>query len=57
MGLAPVGEGLVVSITPEQRAAALAKVERLRAAITSGRIVVPATPAELEKFTPPPETP
>jgi basic membrane protein A len=57
VGLAPVSEKLVVAITPEQRAAALAKVERLRAAITSGKIVVPASPAELEKFTPPSEAP
>ncbi|MBS2024957.1 MAG: BMP family ABC transporter substrate-binding protein [Deltaproteobacteria bacterium] len=57
VGLAPVGEQLVVAIPPEKRAAALAKVAALKLAIVNGKIVVPSNLEELEKFVPPAEAP
>src|ERR1700737_2543654 len=46
VGLAPVGD----MVPPAQREAALAEVEKLRAAIVAGRLDVPATLEQLAKF-------
>jgi basic membrane protein A and related proteins len=54
VGLSPLGGDADPAITPAKRAAALKDVEALRAAVVSGRIVVPATPQELARFDPPP---
>ena len=54
VGLSPLGGNAEPAITPASRAAALKDVEVLRAAVISGRIVVPATPEELARFDPPP---
>ena len=53
LGLAPLGGDAEPKIPADARAAALRDVEMLRAAVVSGRIVVPATPLELELFAPP----
>jgi basic membrane protein A len=53
VGLSPLGGDADPAITPAARAAALKDVEILRAAVVSGRIVVPATPGELARFDPP----
>ena len=53
VGLAPAGGDAIATITPELRAAALADVEKLRAAIIAGKVQAPATLDELAKFTPP----
>ena len=52
--LSPLGGDADPAITSSARAAALKDVEILRAAVISGRIVVPATPQELARFDPPP---
>jgi len=57
VGLSPLGGDADPAVTPAARAAALKDVEVLRAAVVSGRVVVPATPQELARFDPPaPET-
>jgi basic membrane protein A len=53
VGLAPAGGDAIAAITPEMRSAALADVERLRAAIIAGRVRPPATLDELARFKPP----
>ncbi|MFL5312499.1 MAG: BMP family protein [Myxococcales bacterium] len=53
VGLSPLGGDADPAVTPAARAAALKDVEALRAAVVSGRIVVPATPQELARFDPP----
>jgi basic membrane protein A len=53
VGLAPAGGDALPSITPELRAAALADVEKLRAAIIAGKVQAPASLDELAKFAPP----
>lgn len=53
VGLAPVGESLVLAIPPEKRAAAAADLEKLRAAVIAGKLSVPATSDDLERFSPP----
>ena len=54
VGLSPLGGEADAAVTAAARAAALKDVEVLRAAVISGRIVVPATPQELARFDPPP---
>ena len=54
VGLSPLGGDADPAITPAARAAALKDVEALRAAVISGRLVVPATPQDLARFDPPP---
>ena len=54
VGLSPLGGEADAAVTAVARAAALKDVEVLRAAVISGRIVVPATPQELARFDPPP---
>ena len=53
VGLAPAGGDAIPAITPEMRSAALADVERLRAAIIAGKVRPPATLDELARFKPP----
>ena len=53
VGLSPLGGTVDPAINKELREAAMADVALLRAAIIDGRIVVPATLFELEKFSPP----
>src|SRR6267143_2203015 len=50
VGLAPAGGDAIATITPEMRSAALADVERLRAAIIAGKVRPPATLDELARF-------
>jgi basic membrane protein A len=54
LGLAPLGGDAEPPIGAAARASALKDVEVLRAAVISGRIVVPATLEELARFDPPP---
>ena len=54
VGLSPLGGEADAAVTAAARAAALKDVEVLRAAVISGRIVVPATPQDLARFDPPP---
>src|SRR5438067_13556446 len=54
VGLSPLGGDADPAVTPAARALAMKDVEVLRAAVISGRIVVPATPQELARFDPPP---
>ena len=54
VGLSPLGGEADAAVTAAARAGALKDVEVLRAAVISGRIVVPATPQELARFDPPP---
>jgi basic membrane protein A len=54
LDLSPLGGDADPAVTPGARAAALKGVEILRAAVVSGRILVPATPQELARFDPPP---
>jgi basic membrane protein A len=51
VGLAPLGGDVIPEIGNEQKAAAIADVEKLRAAIIQGRIAVPGTIAQLGTFT------
>jgi basic membrane protein A len=53
VGLAPAGGDALPAVTAEMRAAALADVEKLRAAIIAGKAQAPATLDELAKFAPP----
>ena len=53
VGLSPLGGGADPAITQALRDAALADVQLLRAAVVEGRIVVPATLEELQKFAAP----
>src|SRR5690242_4272067 len=53
LGLAPLGGDADPPIPAAAREAALRDVEKLRSAIVSGRIAVPATPQELARFEPP----
>jgi basic membrane protein A len=54
LDLSPLGGDAEPAIGAAARASALKDVEVLRAAVISGRIVVPATPEELARFDPPP---
>jgi basic membrane protein A len=53
VGLSPLGGGADPAITKVLRDAALADVQLLRTAVVDGRIAVPATLEELEKFAAP----
>ena len=50
VSLSPIGGDVIPEISNEAKAGAIADVEKLRAAIVDGRIVVPATIAELGSF-------
>jgi basic membrane protein A len=53
VGLAPLGGDAIPEITPALKAAALADVEKIKAAIIAGAFAVPATIEEAEKFVAP----
>lgn len=53
VGLSPLGGDVDPAITPQLRAAAMEDLGKLREAIVSGKLAVPATLDELAKFTPP----
>jgi basic membrane protein A len=53
LDLAPLGGDADPPIPAQSREAALRDVEKLRSAIVSGRIAIPATPRELARFEPP----
>ena len=53
VGLSPLGGDVDPAITPALKAAAMDDVGKLRAAIVAKKIVVPATPDDAERFTPP----
>ena len=53
VGLSPLGGDALAAITPDLRAQAMADVEKLRAAIISGKVQAPATLDELAKFAAP----
>ena len=53
VGLSPLGGDVDPAITPQRKAEAMADVEKLRAAIIAKKVIVPATPADAERFTPP----
>ena len=53
VGLAPLGGDAIPEIDAGRKAAALADVEILRAAIIAGSLKVPATPEEAQLFVPP----
>jgi basic membrane protein A len=53
VGLAPLGGDVDPAITLQRKMDSMADVEKLRAAVVAGKIVVPATLDELDRFTPP----